>query len=116
MGVDPQPPLARVHLSRGVWLTLQAARMGGPTHPQSDIAVGIEIASASDRLLVFSRAHALSEREAELLRHLATGADTRTVAGAMLVSEHTVQDYLKAIFAKTDSHSRRTLLARALGH
>ena len=114
-GTDSQPPLARVHLSEGIWLTLRAARMAGRASGRSDIAVGIETASASDRLLVFSRAHAFSERETELLLHLAGGADTRTAAQAMYVSEHTVQDYLKVIFAKTDSHSRRALLARALG-
>jgi len=114
-GVDAQPPLARVHLTKGIWLTLQAARIGSASPKGADIAVSIEIASASDRLEVFSRAHGLSEREAELLQHLAGGADTREAARLMLVSELTVQDYLKAIFAKTNAHGRRTLLAHALG-
>jgi len=33
----------------------------------------------------------------------------------MFVSQHTVQDHLKSIFAKTATRNRRTLLARALG-
>jgi DNA-binding CsgD family transcriptional regulator len=33
----------------------------------------------------------------------------------MFLSEHTVQDHLKSVFAKTAAHNRRTLLARALG-
>ena len=33
----------------------------------------------------------------------------------MFVSEYTVQDHLKSIFAKTDARTRRTLLARVLG-
>jgi DNA-binding CsgD family transcriptional regulator len=33
----------------------------------------------------------------------------------MFVSENTVQDHLESIFAKTGTHNRRTLLARALG-
>jgi DNA-binding CsgD family transcriptional regulator len=33
----------------------------------------------------------------------------------MFVSQHTVQDHLKSIFAKTSMHSRRELLSRALG-
>jgi DNA-binding CsgD family transcriptional regulator len=33
----------------------------------------------------------------------------------MFLSEHTVQDHLKSIFAKTATHSRRTLLALTLG-
>jgi DNA-binding CsgD family transcriptional regulator len=115
MGVDSQPALARVHFADGIWLTLRAARLDTMPDDQSDIAVGIEIASATDRLRVFSRAYGLSERENELLLRLAAGADTRTAASMMFVSEHTVQDYLKAVFSKTESHSRRTLLARALG-
>jgi len=33
----------------------------------------------------------------------------------MFLSEHTVQDHLKSIFAKTSTHNRRTLLSRAVG-
>ena len=32
----------------------------------------------------------------------------------MFVSEHTVQDHLKSIFTKTDTRTRRALLARIL--
>jgi DNA-binding NarL/FixJ family response regulator len=43
------------------------------------------------------------------------GGDTREVAQRTFLSENTVQDHLKAIFAETSARSRRTLLARALG-
>ena len=33
----------------------------------------------------------------------------------MFLSEHTVQDHLKSVFAKTQTRSRKALLARALG-
>lgn len=33
----------------------------------------------------------------------------------MFVSEHTVRDHLKSVFAKTMTNNRRMLLARALG-
>ncbi len=49
------------------------------------------------------------------LGHLATGADTRQIAESMFLSEHTVQDHLKAIFAKTGAPKRSVLLARATG-
>ena len=57
----------------------------------------------------------LSVRESELLSHLVTGAGTRELAGRMFLSEHTVQDHLKSIFAKTSTHNRRTLLSHVLG-
>ena len=115
-GVDDHPPLARVHLASGRWLTLRAARMD-TARPAGDrdIAVSIEPAAPGDRVSVFARACGLTPREAELLHHLVTGADTRDVAGHMFVSGHTVQDHLKSIFAKTATRNRRTLLARALG-
>jgi DNA-binding CsgD family transcriptional regulator len=115
-GVDSHPPQARVHLSDGLWLTLRADRWEGSA-PQAarDIAVTIERCSPVDRISLFARASGLSERERELLVHLAGGADTREVAGRMYLSVHTVQDHLKSVFTKTGTHSRRTLLARALG-
>ena len=115
-GVDHHPPSARVHLAGGVWLTVRAARMGGVASPHDrDVAVTIESASSEDRMGVFTRACGLSAREVQLLTHLATGSETRHIAREMVLSEHTVQDHLKSIFAKTGVRARRTLLARALG-
>jgi DNA-binding CsgD family transcriptional regulator len=107
--VDDHQPSARVHLSAGLWLTLRAARIG------HDIAVTIEESTPAERLDLFTRATALSAREAELLTHLASGAGTREIAGRMFLSEHTVQDHLKSVFAKTGTRNRKALLARALG-
>ncbi|MGY0236148.1 helix-turn-helix transcriptional regulator [Longispora urticae] len=109
-GVDGNPASARVHLADGLWLTLRAARIGG-----RDIAVTIEETAPADRVPLFCRVHGLSAREAELVGHLVGGADTREVARRMFLSEHTVQDHLKSVFARTGAHNRRELLARALG-
>lgn len=79
------------------------------------IAVSIEQASPQERLALFSRASGLTAREAELLHYLVTGGDTRELASRMVVSEHTVQDHLKSIFAKTSTRTRRTLVSRVLG-
>ena len=57
------------------------------------------------------RAFALTAREIELVNQLTSGAVTREVAQAMHVSEHTVQDHLKSIFAKTGFRSRSALLS-----
>lgn len=114
-GVDDNPPEARVHLSGGAWLTLRAARIGPDADDRRDIAVTIEECPPARRVDMFARSHGLSAREGELVGHLAGGADTREVARMMFLSDHTVQDHLKSIFGKTGAHSRRELLARALG-
>ncbi|HUR23096.1 MAG TPA: LuxR C-terminal-related transcriptional regulator [Acidimicrobiales bacterium] len=111
-GVDDHRPSARVHLSGGAWLTLRAARIGDAP---PDIAVTIETASPVERTEVFARASGLTARESELLRHLVAGADTRHIAERMFLSEHTVQDHLKSVFAKSGTHNRRTLIARVAG-
>jgi DNA-binding CsgD family transcriptional regulator len=116
-GIDDHPPTAGVHLSAGVWLTLRAARMGTASRSaEQDIAVTIETTAPAERMAIFARAYALSARESELLRYLTTGSDTRRIAQRMFLSENTVQDHLKSIFAKTGTSNRRILLARAVGH
>jgi DNA-binding CsgD family transcriptional regulator len=90
--------------------------MAGSDGTAGDIAVTIETASVVERMGIFARAYGLTPREAELLAALASGSDTRQVAGQLYISENTVQDHLKSIFAKTDARNRRVLLARALGH
>jgi DNA-binding NarL/FixJ family response regulator len=116
-GVDDHPAVARVHLHGGRWVTLRAARVGdAQPSTGSDIAVAIEPSSPAERLGVFTRCHALTPRESEVVEHLARGEDTRTLAASLHLSEHTVQDHLKAIFEKTGCRSRRALLARASGY
>jgi DNA-binding CsgD family transcriptional regulator len=115
-GVDTSPPWARVHLDGSRWLTLRAGRLQGdlPADPR-DVAVTITESTSAERLSLFARCSGLSPREAEVLGHLAEGADTRNVAARMFLSPHTVQDHLKSMFDKTGTHSRRALLASALG-
>ena len=115
-GVDDHLAQVRVHLGAGVWLTLRADRVAGPEPVEDrDILVTMEASSPMERRDLFSRCSSLTGREDQLLRHLAEGADTRTVAGLMGISEHTVQDHLKSVFTKTSTSSRRELLAKSLG-
>jgi DNA-binding CsgD family transcriptional regulator len=114
--VDGNRPSARVQLGPGRWLTLRAARLDSAQPvAERDIAVSIENSTVGDRVSLFARASGLSAREAELLGHAVAGAATRDLARIMFVSEHTVQDHFKSIFAKTGAHTRRMLLARVLG-
>ena len=50
-----------------------------------------------------------------MLGLLANGDDNRALARRLHVSEHTVSDHLKALFAKTSARSRAQLISRALG-
>ena len=117
-GIDAHPAFARTHLADGFWLALRAARLSSDqpfASRAATIVVTIEEASASERLELFSHAFGLSPREDQLLGLLATGCDTRSMARQMSLSEHTIQDHLKSIFAKTAAHDRVTVLSRALG-
>ncbi|MFA6577340.1 MAG: helix-turn-helix transcriptional regulator [Nocardioides sp.] len=115
-GVDAHAPQARVHLGGGTWLTLRADRVAGSGPVEDrDIVVTMEASSPSERRDVFSRSHGLTPREDELLRRLAEGVDTRAMARSMSISEGTVQDHLKSVFAKASVSSRGELLAKATG-
>ena len=115
-GVDDHPASARVHVRGGSWMTLRAARVdASDSRDGGDLAVTIEPSSPAERRSLFARGHALSPRESELLDQLAGGADTRTIARQLFLSEYTVQDHLKSIFAKTGTRNRRTLLSRLAG-
>jgi DNA-binding CsgD family transcriptional regulator len=111
-GIDSHAPMARVHLAGGRWLTLRAARM---EDSRSADARDIAVSSQAERAGLFAAAHALTSREGELLGHLIRGVDTYELARLMFLSQHTVQDHLKSIFAKTSVHNRRSLLAQVLG-
>jgi DNA-binding CsgD family transcriptional regulator len=119
-GVNDRPPWARVHLTGRRWLTLSAAFIGDERDDQraradSDIAVTIESCSPLDRADLFGLVHGLTPREVQVLARLGAGDDTRAAARGLHVSEYTVQDHLKAIFRKTATHDRRSLLTAALG-
>lgn len=115
-GVDAHPPIGRIHLTEGHWLTVRADRLdAAESGEQRPIAVTIETASPNERSELFARAFGLSARESELLGHLAAGRDTKETAALMFVSEYTVQDHLKAISAKSGVRTRRALISLVTG-
>ena len=112
-GVDQHPPSAHVHLRGGLWMTFRAARIEHSSSVEAaSIAVSIEPTPPAERAALYARVVGLSEREAELVQHLVGGHDTRAIANRMYVSEHTVQDHLKSVFAKAGVNNRRLLTAR----
>jgi DNA-binding CsgD family transcriptional regulator len=108
-GVAIGEPWSRVHLGGSRWVTTKASRLG------DDIAVSIEPSAAAERMDLFARSHGLSGREAEILGLLGGGLDTREIAGSLFLSEHTVNDHVKAMLAKSGARTRQVLLARVVG-
>lgn len=113
-GIDVSPASTRTYAAGQTWVTLRASRLeGGP--PPGLIAVSIEETPAAARLELFARTHAFTPREADLLRQLSRGLDTRELSSAMGIREVTVHAHLKSIFAKTSLNTRTALLTAALG-
>ena len=58
------------------------------------------------------RARELTDRERQIVECVARGMPTKTIARTLFISEWTVQDHLKSIFAKFGVTSRQELVAR----
>ena len=115
-GVDEHPPWARVHVRDGLWVTLSAARIEpGSRSSPATIAVSIEQTQPLERAALYARVVGSQRTRIRDPSRLVGGSDTRELAGRLYLSEHTVQDHFKSIFAKTGVNSRRMLIARATG-
>jgi len=68
--------------------------------------------------LLGRRAHpaGLSDREIEVLRHVASGRSNKEIAAELAISEHTVARHMSNIFAKLSVSSRASAVAYALRH
>lgn len=112
--IDANPAQARLPLA-GRWVTARAARTAPMAIATASIAVSIEPATPAERTDVYARSAGLTDRERQLLVLLVNGADTRTAASHLFISQHTVQDHLKSISAKCGLQTRKAIIARATG-
>jgi DNA-binding CsgD family transcriptional regulator len=108
-GVPVGEPWSRVHLGDGRWVTVRASRLG------EDVAVSIEPSTAAERADLVARSAGLSDRETEVLGALVAGLTSPEIAGRLYLSEHTVNDHVKAVLARTGARNRQQLLGRILG-
>ena len=58
-------------------------------------------------------ARTLTQREQDVLRLLARGADSKTIASRLGLSVHTARDHIQSILEKLDAHSRIEAVVRA---
>lgn len=93
----------------GRWVMIEAAPLEGER--AGEVAVNLRAATATEKFALLCRVYALSQREREVVALLVGALDTRAIAERLFISNHTVQDHLKSVFAKMGIHSRRQLLA-----
>lgn len=114
-GVDSREASARVPIGYGRWAVLRSFRMEAGKDGEAPLAVTIQECPAAERLEVFARCFGLTPRQRSLLDLAAGGLDTAAMAADLGISNYTVQDQFKAVFAACGVRSRNALLALALG-
>jgi DNA-binding CsgD family transcriptional regulator len=101
---------ARVRGRAGDWLTVQGLPLAG-TAGQRSVVLTFARAAASEVGAMTIAARGLTPREQDVVGLVLQGASTKAIAAALHLSPHTVQDHLKAVFAKLGVSSRRDLVA-----
>jgi DNA-binding CsgD family transcriptional regulator len=76
------------------------------------VAVIVEPAHPGRIAPLLMAAYGLTEREQEVTGLVLQGDSTREIAARLVVSEHTVQQHMKAVFEKAGVRSRRDLVGK----
>ena len=104
------PAEARVPTRDGRWMRVRALPLG--QNPQRQIVLTIEPADPATIGQLAITARGLTAREQDIVALVLQGASTKDIADTLHLSPHTVQDHLKAVFAKLEVNSRRELIGR----
>lgn len=107
------PASVRLRTSTGRWAVIEGAPLEGAG--RGHIAIAIRAASADEIFDLLCKTYALTERERQLVAFVLDGLATKQLAEALCISPYTVQDHLKAVFAKTRVRSRRELVSHLAG-
>jgi DNA-binding CsgD family transcriptional regulator len=100
---------ARARTAAGRWLVLHASAPAGPDAPTT-VVVGP--APVEEVAPLVASAYGLTPRERDVTGLVARGLATTAIGAELHLSPWTVQDHLKAIFAKVGVRSRGELVAR----
>jgi DNA-binding CsgD family transcriptional regulator len=109
-GTSDEVAAIRAPRKSGGWLLIHAALLEG--NAQGSVAVTLSTATQPEIASLIVEAYGLSKREREVARLVLAGLSTGEMADILHLSTYTVQDHLKAIFAKVGVHSRRELVAQ----
>lgn len=107
----PERADTRAYSRSGRWLSVRAAALDG-TAGEAGMVLTIEPTPRGQLSRLALAARGLTAREEDVAVLVLQGADTRAIATALHLSPHTVQDHLKAIFAKLGVNSRREVIAQ----
>ena len=110
-GRDDIVPRVRVRTRSGRWAVLHASHMAGFGDARH-VAIVVEPAKRSELAPLILLAYGLTQREAEVAQSALQGMPNKAVARALRISENTVEDHLKSVFAKVGVGSRGELTSR----
>jgi len=111
-GIERGPARARLQSRTGSWLVIHGFLLRGPQDVAGRTGVVIEPAKASEIAPIIVEAYDLSSREQQITSMIARGLSTAQIAQQLVLSQHTVRDYVKAVFEKVGVASRGELVAR----
>lgn len=101
---------ARVPGVNGAWYSASAM-----CTDQDRVAIILQPAQPAELVSLMLSHYRFTPSEGQIARLVLAGRSTREIADELVVSPHTVQDHLKAVFAKAGVRSRRDLVARLTG-
>jgi DNA-binding CsgD family transcriptional regulator len=107
------PGNIRVRTVDGRWATFDSAPLDGDA--SGSVAVTVRASAPQEVLELLARACRLTPRETELVTLLLKGLSTRELADRLFITQYTVKDHLKSVFAKVGVRSRRELVGQIIG-
>jgi DNA-binding CsgD family transcriptional regulator len=111
LGYEEGPARLRLRDRGGRWVVLHASCLD-PSDAAGPVVIVVEPATSAEVAPIIVEAYGLSPRERDVVRGVARGMSTPEIAADLLLSGHTVRDYLKSVFEKVGVGSRGELIAK----